>query len=193
MFARTRIERAAAKVTEADAAVTDAFGRNRESLPIRLLDAVGGLGDQPELRMISVATFAAGLFGRNTRLMRAGVRMLFAHEAATIAKNFVKHRFDRKRPRSAETRHQAKPRPGRSQAKEDTSFPSGHTAGSVAVAQAFAREFPEYRLPALAAAGAVALAQIPRSAHYPTDVAAGAIIGAATEAGIAHIWSANED
>jgi len=43
-------------------------------------------------------------------------------------------------------------------------------------------------VPALAAAGLIAVGQIPKNAHYPTDVAAGALIGAATEALIALAW-----
>jgi membrane-associated phospholipid phosphatase len=192
MSAKAKLKRATREVTEADAAATDGFGEHQDSWPVRLLDRIGGLGDQPELRTISCLTFVAGVLTRKPRLMRAGVRMLVAHEAATLAKDFVKKRVDRKRPRSAKTRDQAKPRPGRSQAKENTSFPSGHTAGAVAVAQAFAREFPEHRAPALAAAGVVALAQIPRCAHYPTDVGAGAIIGAAAEAVVGQIWHGEE-
>ena len=70
-------------------------------------------------------------------------------------------------------------------AKEKQSFPSGHSAGSVAVACAFGAEYPEYRWPALAAAGAVALVQIPTCAHYPSDVAAGSAVGALSERALA--------
>jgi len=77
-----------------------------------------------------------------------------------------------------------KPRKGRSRSKEETSFPSGHSAGAVAVAQAFARELPEYRGAALAGAGFIAVAQVPRGAHYPTDVAAGLAIGWLSEVAV---------
>ncbi|HYI42783.1 MAG TPA: phosphatase PAP2 family protein [Sphingomicrobium sp.] len=188
-----KLEQAAAKVTEADASVTDGFREHREGWPMRLLGAVSDAGDQPQLRVISGVTFAAGLLTRDPRLIRAGVRMLLAHELATAAKNFVKRRVDRTRPRSAGGRKQASPRPGRHQSKEMTSFPSGHTAGSVAVARAFARELPDHRTAALAAAGFVALAQIPRCAHYPSDVGAGAIIGAGAEALLAQVWPAETE
>ena len=191
MSASSAIKNAPRKLAEAESGIAGSLPRNGGVA--RLLDTVGGLGDQPELRIISCATLGAGLLTGNARLARAGMRMLVAHEVATLAKDFVKRRIDRKRPRSADHPRKAVPRPGRSEAKEDTSFPSGHTAGSVAVAQAFAREFPEYRAPALAAAGLVAVAQIPRDAHYPTDVAAGAIIGAAAEALIGQLWPGNLD
>ena len=190
MSTKARLDKATTKVTEADAAVTDEFSEHRHSWPVELLATASDVGDQPQLRLISGALIAAGVAARSPRLVRAGARMLLAHELATAAKNFVKRRVDRTRPRSADTRRQAKARPGRRTSKEVTSFPSGHTAGSVAVAQAFAREFPEYRAPAVAAAGLVALAQIPRCAHYPTDVGAGALIGGAAEALLAQVWPA---
>ena len=61
-----------------------------------------------------------------------------------------------------------------------------HATGAlaVAVAQAFSREFPEYRIAARSAAALVGVAQIPRCAHYPTDVGVGAVIGLAAEAAV---------
>ncbi|MDQ3482249.1 MAG: phosphatase PAP2 family protein [Pseudomonadota bacterium] len=184
----TRKKDAPAAVAQADAAITEALGEYRDTLPGRALSAIAKLGDQPELRLISGSVIAAGLLLRRQRLLRAGLRMLLAHEVATSAKDFVKNRIDRTRPGNAGGRWQSKPSPGRKTDKKHTSFPSGHGAGSVAVAQGFAREFPEYRVPALAAAGTVALGQIPKSAHYPTDVAAGSFIGAASEALLAKLW-----
>ena len=64
------------------------------------------------------------------------------------------------------------------------SFPSGHTAGSVAVARAVGRLYPEVRTAAYAGAAAVALVQIPRWAHYAADVVAGALVGVVAEAAI---------
>jgi membrane-associated phospholipid phosphatase len=103
--------------------------------------------------------------------------MIASHLLATWSKNYVKLRVDRTRPRSAKSREDRKPKPGRNNEKEETSFPSGHSAGALAVAQAFAREVPEYRRSALTGAGLIALAQVPRCAHYPTDVGAGLAIG----------------
>jgi membrane-associated phospholipid phosphatase len=64
------------------------------------------------------------------------------------------------------------------------SFPSGHTAGSVAVARAVTRVFPQARTAAYGAAAAIALIQIPRGAHYPADVAAGTVVGVVAEAAV---------
>ena len=160
------------------------------SVPVRLVDVVSKLGDQPELRLIAGALIAAGTFAPNARLVRAGARMLIAHEAATLAKDLIKAQIDRTRPRSATSRNGKKPRKGKHTAKEKTSFPSGHSAGAVAAARAFSREFPEYGIAAMGAAGLVAASQVVRCAHYPTDVAAGAAIGLAVEAATSAAWDA---
>ena len=188
-----KLDQAGEAIADADFEVTDALSEHRDSLAVQALCNFAKLGDQPELRLISAGLLAAGLLTGRARLSRAGMRMLVAHEIATAAKNFAKHRVDRTRPHSAGDSRQAKPSAGRKTAKKHTSFPSGHSAGAVAVAQAFARQFPEYRLPALAAAGLVAVGQIPKEAHYPTDVLAGTALGVASEAALAAIWPAKDD
>jgi membrane-associated phospholipid phosphatase len=183
------IEQAADALLEADAAVADAAEEIQQTRAVRVMAMLSEIGDQPQMRALAGGLVAVGLFGRNPRLMKAGVRMLAAHELATFLKNVVKNRVDRTRPRSREDTADAhKIRPGDNHGKEETSFPSGHSAGAAASARAFTREFPEYKAPALAAAGGVALAQIPRCAHYPTDVGAGIAVGLAAEAVVAAGW-----
>ncbi|HET9637619.1 MAG TPA: phosphatase PAP2 family protein [Allosphingosinicella sp.] len=175
--------KASRAVLAADAAAAEAALPYQGSPAMEALGRFASLGDQPPLRILCAAVIAAGVAGSNRRLARAGVRMLVAHTLATLAKDYVKERVDRTRPRSkGEKGKDHVPRPGRDTSKEETSFPSGHSAGAAAVARAFARDYPEYAAPAYAAGGALALAQIPRCAHYPTDVGAGLAIGLAAEA-----------
>ena len=181
------------RVAGRDKEIADELGEYSDALPVRLLSRFAKLGDQPELRLISGGVIAAGLLLGRGRLFRAGVRMLLAHEAATAAKDLIKSRVDRTRPHSARSKEDAEPKPGNSKAKRLRSFPSGHSGGAFAVAQAFAREYPQHRAAALTAAGVVAFGQVPKSAHYPTDVLAGALIGAATEAAIAGVWGAVDE
>lgn len=172
----------------ADKATHEAVKPFEDSVPVKLLAFASKAGDQPQLYTLSGALFVAGVARRDKRMIRAGARMIASLAAATLAKNFVKHRIDRTRPRSSNGGHDHKPKKGRSRAKEQTSFPSGHSAGAIAVARAFAREYPRARLPALGGAAALALARIPRRAHYPTDVAAGLAVGFAAEAALAALW-----
>jgi membrane-associated phospholipid phosphatase len=172
--------KAARAVLAADEAAAEAALPYRGSPGMEALGRFASLGDQPPLRTLCAAVIAAGVAGGNRRLARAGVRMLVAHTLATLAKDYVKERVDRTRPRSkGGSGKDPVPRPGRHTAKEETSFPSGHSAGAAAVARAFARDYPEYAAPAYAVGAALALAQIPRCAHYPTDVGAGLALGLA--------------
>jgi membrane-associated phospholipid phosphatase len=170
-------------VLAADKAAAEAALPYQGSKAMEALGRFASLGDQPPLRTLCAAVIAAGVAGGDRRLARAGVRMLVAHTLATLAKDFVKERVDRTRPRSkGEKGKDHVPKPGRDTSKEETSFPSGHSAGAAAVARAFARDYPEFATPAYVVGGALALAQIPRCAHYPTDVGAGLILGLAAEA-----------
>jgi membrane-associated phospholipid phosphatase len=167
----------------ADNAAARLARRYEGTAPVKLLEHVADLGDQPPLRILCASVIVVGLFARDRRLARAGVAMLAAHTAATLVKDAVKKRVDRTRPRSAgKSGKDAKPHPGGDTSKEETSFPSGHSAGAAAVARAFVRAYPEHAAPAYAAAGLLAVVQIPRCAHYPTDVGAGLAIGVAAEA-----------
>ena len=188
-----KMEEAVETLQDADASVAEAVEPYRKTPAVKALSAMSEVGDQPQLRSLCGVLIGAGLVSGNGRLLRAGAKMLLAHELATAAKNFVKKRVDRTRPRSRDQAADAHEiRAGRSQAKEETSFPSGHSAGAASVAQAFAGEFPEYRAAAYAAAGAVALAQIPRCAHYPTDVGAGIAIGLASAEAVDAAWRGAE-
>ena len=184
---------AADRVAEADLAVAEAFAPYEDTLAVRAVSIVAKLGDQPPLRALCGAAIAVGLLRGDDRLAKAGLRALAAHTLATMAKNAIKRRIDRTRPyvaveESGDSNGNGKgdgghkPSPRRDESKEETSFPSGHSAGAAAVAAAFARDYPEHRGIAAAAGAAIALAQIPRCAHYPTDVGGGVALGLAAEA-----------
>ena len=163
--------------------------KGHQSRPsIKLLSALSDIGDQPQARLLCGGLIVAGLASKDGRMIVAGVRMLVAHELATATKTAIKHRIDRKRPRAASDREDEKPEAGDSREKEDSSFPSGHSAGAMALASALGAVYPRHRGSALLTGGAVALAQIPRCSHYPTDVGAGIAIGVAADGVVGLAW-----
>ena len=182
MSRSSKVRQAGRKIIQSEARATRASAPSAGSAADKIVGTIGKLGDQPELRTLSALVIAGGLLGRNRRLLRAGIRMLLAHELATLAKDLIKEQIDRTRPHSAKSRREQAVKSGKRTAKTHTSFPSGHSAGSTAVARAFGREYPQYQAPALAAAAVVSTLQVPRLNHYPTDVAAGMVLGVLSEA-----------
>lgn len=147
-----------------------------ETRLVRALAPVAKATDEPPLLALGLGTLALGtLLGRPT-VIRSGARMVASHLVATGMKTVLKASVDRTRPNVAGDR----PTLTKGSGTEDTdrnAFPSGHTAGAVAVAQAVAHEVPGAATPVRAIAGAAGALQVPRGAHYLTDVLAGAAVG----------------
>jgi len=141
--------------------------------------------DQPPLFGASIVTTGLGAVPRRPRMLRAGLRMLASELVATGIKSAVKHHVNRTRPHKMlkDGRYSLYADPGGNKDEGPwNSFPSGHTAGAVAVSRAVTREYPEARALAGIAATLVALIQLPRGKHFASDVVAGAVIGAVSEA-----------
>ena len=166
-----------ARLERADRIVASRMGRAVDHWTVRLLGGASEAADQPPLITLCAATFATGLLLRNRRLAEAGGRMLAAELTATAIKDAIKSSIDRTRPHVEAEGGQYRAGPGQSDESALNSFPSGHTAGAVAVARAVGHVYPGARGPALALAGAVAAVQVPRLKHYPTDLVAGAAVG----------------
>lgn len=172
-------------VEEADIAIAQSAAELQDRPLVKALGEASEMADQPPLIAISLATLAAGLLLRRPVIAIAGARMLAAHAVATGIKAQVKRTIDRTRPYvlAEEDRYVIR----KAEQSDDTrfnSFPSGHTAGAVAVAQAIARTHAPAALPARLWAAAIAAIQIPRCAHYPSDVAAGVAVGLAGDGAV---------
>ncbi|WP_344710515.1 phosphatase PAP2 family protein [Sphingomonas humi] len=151
-------------------------------LGVRAIGAISDLSDQEPLYAAAAGVLATAAVMRDGPLWRTGTRILAAHLLATGLRGIVKQMVDRTRPDAAARRGDYVLREGQRHDSDYNSFPSGHTAGAVAVAMAVARDNPGARLPALGLASLASTAQVIRSKHYVTDVIAGAIIGVAAEA-----------
>ncbi|MDR7039147.1 MULTISPECIES: phosphatase PAP2 family protein [Methylobacterium] len=167
---------------EADIALALRLAQAKDTDFVRGLGTVSEIGSQQALLALVGLLFAYGQFGRDPAATRTAGRLLGAHLAASLIKSTVKRLVHRTRPNvliedGIYARGWSGPNEGPWQ-----SFPSGHVAVSVAMARALARAHPSWRGRAYAGAGFVLALQVLRGAHYPADVAAGALVGLLAEA-----------
>ena len=95
---------------------------------------------------------------RDRMLFRAGLRMLAAHQFATLAKSLVKDAVDRSRPGEAIDSRRYRMAPGDSKDHRLQSMPSGHSAGVVNSAAQPSRSPPVRSSDRIVRAGATAAA-----------------------------------
>ena len=111
---------------------------------------------------------------RRRRVPVAFMAAVVATGAASLVANALKQVFDRERPPVAD--------PGLgslASIPDNPSFPSGHSATAFAAATTVAILCPRLRPVALVIAAAVALSRVYLRVHFPLDVVAGALVGAA--------------
>ncbi|MGK5556287.1 phosphatase PAP2 family protein [Actinomadura kijaniata] len=124
----------------------------------------------------AVMAAAGGPQGRIAARRGLAAMLLTSPVCNAAAKNFI----GRSRPPEPIRRR----RPGR--VPESGSFPSGHTAAATAFVTAAALAAPPAAVPLGVLAAAVAYARLYTAAHYPSDVAAGAVFGVAVALALRH-------
>ncbi|MEV5651769.1 phosphatase PAP2 family protein [Nocardia sp. NPDC052254] len=151
------------------------------------------------LRSLSLAAnanrlwIAAGVgvivFGTGAQ-RRAGVRGLVATGlASAIANGVAKPLFPRRRPPA-----EAVPLMRRLVSPPvSSSFPSGHAASAAAFVTGVALESPALALAVVPVAAAVGYSRVHVGVHWPTDVVAGAALGAAVAVGTRRWWAVRLD
>jgi membrane-associated phospholipid phosphatase len=167
---------------QADIELGKKIAKHRHHPVARTAGKAGKIGDQGPLYALSTGILAVGVASRDRRLTDTGLAMLAALAAADVSKRLVKNLVHRTRPHVLLDDGRYEADAGGSQHKPEQSFPSGHMAGSAAVARALSRNFPEVGAVAGAAAVAIGISRIAKGAHWPLDVAAGAVIGLTAEA-----------
>ncbi len=181
-------KQAAKVLVEADHAATHKAAEHRDEPLVKATGFLAEIGDQPQMIATSVGTAVIGLALKRPDLFRGGVRMLAAHLVATAVKSAIKHSVDRARPAKAIEDGETTFEPGESHDHDFNSFPSGHTAGAVAVARAVSRDVTGAATPAALVAGAVAAAQPVNGKHYLSDLVAGAAVGWISEALVSAVF-----
>ncbi|HEX4631174.1 MAG TPA: phosphatase PAP2 family protein [Chthoniobacterales bacterium] len=170
---------------KADIKLGKKIAKHRHHPIAKAAGKAGKLGDQGPLYALSSGVLAIGVASRDRRLTDTGLSMLAAIALADVAKRVVKSLVRRTRPKALLEEGDYEADAGGSDSKKEQSFPSGHTACTVAAARAFARHVPEGSAAAGVAATALGLSRVAKGEHWPLDVAAGAVIGLVAEAGSA--------
>ncbi|MDQ6654643.1 MAG: phosphatase PAP2 family protein [Verrucomicrobiota bacterium] len=170
------------EVENADIALGKELASQRDHPAVKAAGAAGKIGDQGPLYAISAALLCCGLFSRDRRVIGSGVAMLGAVALADLTKRGVKATVSRTRPHVLLDEQRYETEAGGSDKKPEQSFPSGHTACSVAAARALSRNFPGAGIAAGIAALAIGVSRVAKGAHWPLDVLGGAVIGLTAEA-----------
>lgn len=122
---------------------------------------------------IPVCMAATGFLKHNDELVRNACVVLVASGLSSALTNAVKYSVKRARPFVTYPDIIKKSDAG------SPSFPSGHTSSAFCAATTLSLEYPKWYViaPAYGWAGTVAYSRMHLGVHYPSDVAAGAIIG----------------
>ncbi|MEU7552823.1 phosphatase PAP2 family protein [Streptomyces sp. NPDC044571] len=141
------------------------------TLARRVLPAVEESAEHTKLWLAAAALLAAAGGLRGRRAAAAGLAGMWTAQAVGGA---VKHLGERRRPpKELIPNDQVEDRP------DTSSFPSGHTVAAVGFTASVASAWPAAAVPCAVLTAAVALQRVHSGAHYPSDVAAGAVIGCA--------------
>jgi membrane-associated phospholipid phosphatase len=170
-------------VEQTDIAVASQLAQHRHHPAVRAVTTLCRLAGKPPLLAVSVVVIASwGLLAGDHRLARRGGYLLASLALASAFKALIKRALSRTRPNVLLDRGVYRVELLGPDTRPWHAFPSGHTAAAMALARAVVRCWPGAGLPAYGGAAAIGLAQVPRGAHYPTDVLVGALVGLAAEA-----------
>ena len=172
----------ASSVEKADLAAGLQLARFRDHPAVKAAAKAGDLSDQEPLYAATGLTLALGLALGDRRLTEAGARMFAAVVLSALIKSCVKGAVTRTRPHVVMDGGRYESDLGGDGEKPRQSFPSGHTAGATAVARALGRVYPGAASAALGFAALMGVIRVAKGAHYPLDVAGGAVAGLAAEA-----------
>jgi membrane-associated phospholipid phosphatase len=121
-----------------------------------------------------VVLFAVSLIKDDSVMRRNSIYMGASVLSSAIITNILKYSINRPRP------YITYPYIEQATSGGSPSFPSGHTSDAFAFATSVSNAYPKWYIivPSYVWAGAVAYSRMDLGVHYPSDVLAGALIGA---------------
>ncbi|GHJ96756.1 phosphatase PAP2 family protein [Streptomyces sp. NE5-10] len=141
----------------------------------RLLPAVEEAAEHTKLWWAAALLMAAAGGRRGRKAAAAGVLAMAVAEV--LSNGVAKQLVERRRPPEEWIPHD-----GVADRPDSSSFPSGHTAAAIALTAAVAPSWPWAGAACAVPGVLVAVERVHSGAHYPSDVAAGAVIGGAAAA-----------
>lgn len=169
------LSNAQASAQNLDRRILDEVHLHRAASLDNTMNAIG-FSAYPIAVALPLAQFIHGFAGHHEQSLRYGLQSATALIAATALTYGLKYSVQRQRPFIGHPEYQPY--------STDTSpsFPSGHTSLAFETATTLSIEYPKWYviIPSYAWAGAVGYSRIHLGEHYPSDVLAGALVGAAS-------------
>ncbi|WP_308117760.1 phosphatase PAP2 family protein [Streptomyces anatolicus] len=137
-----------------------------------VLPAVESAAEHTKLWWAAAALMSATGGYRERKAALAGLAAMGVAEL--VSNSVCKQLYERRRPPE-----ELIPHDGVHDRPDSSSFPSGHTAAAVGFTAAVAGTSPGWGAACAVPAVAVAVERVQSGAHYPSDVAVGAVIGVA--------------
>ncbi|MFF7726700.1 phosphatase PAP2 family protein [Streptomyces sp. NPDC008001] len=157
---------------EAERRLTRLMASCRHPLVRRARPVVGEAAEHTKVWWAIALALAAAGGSRGRRAATAGLAAMGAAEL--LSNGVIKPLLRRRRPPE-----ELIPHDGPDDRPDSSSFPSGHTAAAAAFTTAVARIWPGAGALCAVPAVLIAAERVHSGAHYPSDVAAGAVVGAA--------------
>jgi len=164
-----RLDLAFERFDRAELTLCRYLNRSSRSTAVRqLFRAVSWLGDGwIWYALIATLPFTHGAYGA-----RVAAQLVVTAAIGVALYKLIKNRAVRERPFITHSAIECASAP-----LDRYSFPSGHTLHAICFTLLLAAYVPEWTAPVAALAVLIALSRLTLGLHYPTDVAAGAVLG----------------